>query len=161
MATSQMTDLIHLIKSEASRLRDFMAGLDGASWSARSACDGWRLRDVAAHLTTAADTWADTITRGVAGDADPPQGQSFLTPGDRGSEVTAQRAVDLSNQLGDGLLDEFTAGYDRLFTVLDGLKAEDLGQGLLSPSRAYAHARLRSSAVAGACAPWLGHALRP
>ena len=125
MATSQMTDLIHLIKSEASRLRDFMAGLDEDSWSARSACDGWRLRDVAAHLTTAADTWANTITRGVAGDADPPQGQSFLTPGDRGSEATAQRAVDLSRQLGDGLLDEFTAGYDRLFAILDGLKAED------------------------------------
>ena len=125
MATSQMTDVIHLIKSEASRLRDFMSGLDASQWTARSACDGWQLRDVAAHLTTAADTWASTITRGVAGDADPPAGQAFLAPGDRGSEGTAQRAVELSHQLGDGLLDEFTAGYDRLFVVLDGLKAED------------------------------------
>ena len=92
---------------------------------------------------------------------DPPQGQSFLTPGDRGSEATAQRAVDLSRQLGDGLLDEFTAGYDRLFALLDGLKAEDWEKPCFHrrgpmPMHDYVALRLQELAL-----PRLGHALRP
>ena len=114
MVTTQMMELIRLIRLEASRLRDFLASLDEPSWFARSACDGWLLGDVVAHLTSGADTWGAGITRAVAGDANPPPGQSFLAKGERGSEVTAQRAIEQREKLGGGVLVEFTAGYDRL-----------------------------------------------
>ena len=79
----------------------------------------------AAHLATGADTWAQGITRALGGDSDPPVGQSFLSAGQRGSEATAQRAIETREQLGSRLLDEFTAAYDRLHEVLSGLNAED------------------------------------
>lgn len=34
-------------------MADLLAGLDEAQWEAPSLCDGWRVRDVAAHLTIA------------------------------------------------------------------------------------------------------------
>ena len=74
MASNQMTSVIDLVNSEASRLRDFLAELDERAWSQDSACAGWKVGDVAAHLAIASETWASSLTRAVAGDAGPPAG---------------------------------------------------------------------------------------
>src|SRR5437870_11308432 len=82
--------MIALISAEASDLRDFLASLDTEAWSRPSACAGWTIGDVLAHLTQGASTWSATITRAIAGDANPPPGEQTLRPGERGSEATAQ-----------------------------------------------------------------------
>jgi uncharacterized protein (TIGR03083 family) len=126
MSVREMTEVIGLTNTEASQLRDFMAGLDQEEWAKPSACTGWTVGDVFAHLTQGAHTWSDSIARAVAGDANPPPGQQPLRPGDRGSEVTAQRAIAYRQDAGEeGLLQAFADGYHRLHQVLLGLKPQD------------------------------------
>lgn len=125
MASSQTDLLILTVMNEATRLGDFLAGLDESAWSRDSACEGWVIGDVVAHLAGGAATWADSINRAVAGDADPPEGQEFMAPGQRGSEVTAEAARSSHQQLGMQLMENFRAGYAGLGQVLAGLKAED------------------------------------
>jgi uncharacterized protein (TIGR03083 family) len=121
-----MTDVIDLIGSEASQLRDFMASLDTAAWSRPSACAGWAVGDVFAHVTQSADTWYENIIRAKAGDPSAPPGQQALRPGERGSETTAQRAIALHQDMGaERLLRAFTDGYERLRGVLLELKSAD------------------------------------
>lgn len=39
------------VDTQRADLADFVEGLDDQQWSTPSLCDGWRVRDVAAHLT--------------------------------------------------------------------------------------------------------------
>jgi uncharacterized protein (TIGR03083 family) len=150
-----MTEMIELISAEASQLRDFLAGLDTEEWSRPSACAGWTVGDVVAHLTQGAYTWGEAITRAIAGDFNPPSGQPTLRPGERGSSATAQRAIDFRQEMGEGaLLHAFADGYQQLHQVLLGLQAEDWDKpcfhrrGVL-PTRDYVSIRLQELAIHG------------
>ena len=125
MTSIATTDLIQLVNSEATHLRGFLAGLNEQAWNQDSACAGWKVSDVAAHLTMAAETWADSITRGAAGDSNPPEGQSFFTAGERGSEIISQAAISYHERVGAELLQNYSAGYDRLAQVMSVVRAED------------------------------------
>ncbi len=125
MATSQTRHLSDTVTGEASRLRDFLAGMDAQTWASDSTCDGWTIEDVVAHLAGGAVGRANAIIRAVAGDAGPSEGQSFLTPGERASHPTGQAARASRQQSGTQLLDAFTAGHDRLRKVLGDLGDED------------------------------------
>lgn len=126
MTTAERSQLVDLIHSESSQLRDAMASLDAAAWSRPSACSGWAVGDVLAHLTQGAYTWHDTIVRALTGDANPPPGQRFLHPGERGSEVTAQRAIAFRQEkTAADLLQTFADGYQQLQQVLSRLQPED------------------------------------
>ena len=125
MASNPMGEVIRLVKGEADRLGDFLSGLDGDGWSKDSYCDGWMIGDVVGHLSVGSETWTNSINRAVNGDHNPPQGQSFLPAGERGSDVTAEAARTIYQQQGAQLLDRFKTGYARLAEVLDGLKPED------------------------------------
>jgi uncharacterized protein (TIGR03083 family) len=155
MVTSEISHLTHLVKSEAANLRQFLAELSQEEWLRPSACAGWAVGDVAAHLTQSAYTWSEGITRAQAGDAGPPPGQQPLRPGERGSEVTAQRAIDLRQEKGkDQLLEEFSEGYNRLGQVLQELQPEDWDKpcfhrrGIL-PVRDYVGLRVQELAIHG------------
>jgi uncharacterized protein (TIGR03083 family) len=155
MSPTTMTDVIALISSEASQLRDFAAGLDQEAWSRASACAGWAVGDVFAHLTQGAHTWSEGITRALAGDTSPPPGQQPLRPGERGSESTAQRAIAYCQEMGQAaLLQTFAAGYQRLHQVLLGVHAEDWDKpcfhrrGIL-PIRDYVGLRLQELTIHG------------
>ncbi len=104
MHTTAMTEVIALISAEASQLQDFLAGLRPEEWSRSSACAGWTVGDVVAHLTQGARTWSEAITRARAGDFNPPPGQPPLRPGERGSAATAQRAIDFRQGIGEAAL---------------------------------------------------------
>jgi len=81
---------------------------------------------VCAHLTQGARTWSGAITRAIAGDANPPAGEQMLRPGERGSEVTAQRAIAFRQEIGTATLPQaFAEGYEGLHQVLLGLQAAD------------------------------------
>ena len=124
--TTETIQMPPLIESEAARLRRFLDGLSQEEWLLPSACAGWTVADVAAHLTQGAYTWSEGITRAQAGDAGPPPGQQALRPGERGSEATAQRAIDLRREKGkDELLQQFSDGYASLGRVLGGLQPQD------------------------------------
>ena len=126
METETMSQVIELVNSEAIRLGEFLAGLEQGQWSVPSACEGWTAGDVVAHLAQGGFTWADSITRAVAGDSGPPAGQQALRPGERGSGETAQRAIDFRQDQGPaGLLQSFQEGYARLGQVLETLTPAD------------------------------------
>jgi len=150
-----MTEVVELISAEASQLQDFLAGLRPEEWSSPSACAGWTVGDVVAHLTQGARTWGDAITRARAGDFNPPPGQPPLRPGERGSAATAQRAIDFRQELGEAaLLQAFVSDYQRLHQVLRGLQPEDWSKpcfhrrGVL-PIRDYVGLRLQELAIHG------------
>jgi uncharacterized protein (TIGR03083 family) len=126
MATSQTSDIVETVIGEASRLRDFLSGLDAQTWASDSTCEGWTIEDVVAHLAGNAGGWASNITRAVAGDAGPPEGQSFLPPGEKASHPTGPAARESRRESGTQLLDAFIAGHDRLRKVLESLGDEDL-----------------------------------
>src|SRR5262245_54622490 len=108
MDTTATTEVVGLIRTEATQLQNFMASLDHTAWSRPSACTGWTVGDVFAHVTQGARNWSATITRAMAGDANPPPGEQMLRPGERGSEVTAQRAITFRQEQGEaGLLQAF------------------------------------------------------
>jgi uncharacterized protein (TIGR03083 family) len=125
MASIHTDLLIKTVMNEATRLGDYLAGLDASAWSRDSACDGWVIGDVVAHLAGGAATWANSINRAVAGDSDPPEGQEFMAPGDRGSETIGQAARSSHQQFGMQLMENFRTGYAGLAQVLSGLKADD------------------------------------
>lgn len=154
MASSQMSDVLHIVTSEATRLGTFLSGLAEQDWTRQSACEGWVVGDVVAHLSIAAGTWANSITRAVADDSGPPQGQMFLAPGERGSETTAQAARSAFEQGGTKLLEGFASGYGRLDRVLSTLSAEDWEKPCFHrrgpmPVREYVSLRVQELAVHG------------
>ena len=125
MVSSQTDLLIQTVNNEATRLGDFLTGLDEQMWTRDSACESWVIGDVVAHLAGGAATWANSITRAVAGDSGPPEGQDFMAPGQLGSETIGQAARDSHQQVGMGLMENFRTGYAGLAQVLAGLKADD------------------------------------
>ena len=150
-----MTEMIDLMSFEASQLWDFMARLGQEGWSRPSACAGWTVGDVLAHLTQGARTWRATIARAMAGDANPPPGEQTLRPGERGSEATAQRAIAFRQGMGEAeLLKAFADGYQDLGQVLLDLQAEDWDKpcyhrrGVL-PTRDYVGLRLQELTIHG------------
>lgn len=155
MNTTAMTDVVGLIRTEAAQLQHFMAGLDQAAWARPSACTGWTVGDVFAHVTQGARTWSASITRAMAGDANPPPGEQTLRPGERGSEATAQRAIAFRQELGEaGLLQAFADGYQNLHQVLLGLKPEDWDRPCyhrrgVMPTRDYVGLRLQELTIHG------------
>ncbi len=125
MAANQMDDVIRLVCSEAERLGEFLSGLNETDWAKASYCEGWVIGDVVGHLAGGAENWINSINRAVNGDSNPPEGQTFLAPGDRASNVTADSARNAYRQQGTQLLERFKTGYAQLAEVLGGLKPED------------------------------------
>lgn len=155
MDSREISHMTHLVESEATNLHQFLTKLSQEEWLQPSACTGWTVADVAAHLTQSAYTWSEGITRAQVGDAGPPPGQQALRPGERGSEVTAQRAVELRQEKGkDQLLEDFSNGYARLGQVLRGLQPEDWDKacfhrrGVL-PVRDYVGLRIQELTIHG------------
>jgi len=155
MESGEMTKVVRLIAAEASNLSDFLGRLDQEGWSRDSACGDWMVGDVVAHLTQGASNWATRISSAVEGDANPPQGQRALRPGERGSETTAQQAIDYRQRAGEvELLRSFTDGYQQLNQLLLGLQVEDWEKPCfhrrgLMPVHEYVALRLQELAIHG------------
>lgn len=154
MPGNNMNEVIRLVNAEADRLGEFLSGLDAGDWSKDSYCEGWVIGDVVGHLAGGADSWVNSIGRGVNGDSNPPEGQVFLTPGDRASDVTAQSARAAYRQQGTELLERFKTGYSRLAGTLAGLKADDWDKLCFHrrgpmPIGAYVEVRLQELTVHG------------
>ena len=63
MSTATMTDVMTLIQEEAEHLREFCAALAPEAWGTPSACAGWAVGDVLAHLAQGAQNWSASLGR--------------------------------------------------------------------------------------------------
>jgi len=154
MATSQTNGLVETVIAEAARLQEFLTGLDAQTWASDSTSEGWTIEDVVAHLAGSVDGWATNITRAVAGDAGPPEGQSFLPPGVRASRPNGPAARESQQKSGPQILDDFIAGHERLRNVLGTLRDEDWDKPCfhrrgVRPIKAYLGIQLQELALHG------------
>jgi len=154
MAAKPTDNLVETVVAEASRLQDFLTSLDAQTWASDSTSEGWTIEDVVAHLAGSAGGWATNITRAVAGDAGPPEGQSFLPPRERASHPSGPAARESRQQSGTHILDDFIAGHERLRNVLGTLSEEDWDKPCfhrrgVRPIKAYLGIQLQELALHG------------
>ena len=99
---------IDLLEREAEALLEFLRGLPVAAWQTASACQGWTVADVIGHLTSV--DLSNRLVRGLDGDYSPPEGSPTPERHDEDAFASSiyQRAIDASQRLGDGILDDFT-----------------------------------------------------
>ncbi len=110
---------IRVLQREAEELKEYLSGLTAAAWSHPSACHRWTVADVLSHLGS--QGFARSITRGLAGDISPPEGQPPVAEHneDDFAERIAQRALATRQQQGDGLLDWFNSNLDESVQVFE------------------------------------------
>ena len=108
---------IDLLEREAKMLLDFLGDLPQDSWAADSACEGWTVADVIGHLTSV--DLSTRLLRGLDGDHSPPEGSPAPEQHDEDAFARSiyQRAVDASQQLGGGLLADFTERISETVTL--------------------------------------------
>lgn len=147
-----LSNRIALIRRLAGRIQGFLAGLPEEALCRPSACDLWEVRDVLGHLIGGAERQIDSLRRGLKGDASPPPG---FVPMDAAtlSSTNAQRDIERRERLGDQLLPTFTAHYQELGDLLDGLTPEDWAascwharRGVMAASE-YADLRIQELAI--------------
>ena len=112
------------IHRAAQRLEGFLAALDPDGWTRPSACEGWTVADVVAHLLERGGPIPDQIERGLAGDTSPTPGVSNSPPTseDQFRQDLDRSAVTLRQKLGDRLLEEFAAlnrEFDRVLALVE------------------------------------------
>ena len=108
---------IDLLEHEAQMLLDFLGDLSPDSWAADSACAGWTVADVIGHLTSV--DLSTRLLRGLDGDHSPPEGSPSPEQHDEDAFARSiyQRAVDTSQRLADGLLEDFTQRINETVTL--------------------------------------------
>lgn len=124
--TTPFADKIAVLRDETERISTYLAGLPAASWTQPTACEAWQVQDVVAHLVGVAEFYAGNVTRGLAGDTEPPAGRppaGSITAA-MAADGVALRAVAERKQLGDRLLDQFRTANAHLVELLAGLNPE-------------------------------------
>src|SRR5215813_9002353 len=103
---------VTLIQAEAERLAQYLATLPPDAWRQSSACPGWEVRDVVAHLVEVAEDYQRRIARSVQGEMGPPP--ELALPGTVSDASIAQLAIAYRERLGETLLSTFRARYAQL-----------------------------------------------
>jgi uncharacterized protein (TIGR03083 family) len=114
---------IALMQAEAERLERYLATLTPAAWRQPSACQGWEVRDVVAHLVEVAQDYRCRIARGVQGEIGPHP--EFAPPGTVSDASIAQLAIAYRERLGETLLPTFRAQYAQFSALLAQLGPGD------------------------------------
>jgi uncharacterized protein (TIGR03083 family) len=120
-------DRIRLVQAESERFKHYIHALPADAWSCPSACDGWEVQDVVAHLAGGAEFFAASIARGLEGDTAPlggrrPAGSANAA---QAASMIAQSARALRQRAGDQLLATFDTANDHLNQVFAGLRPQD------------------------------------
>ena len=103
---------------EAERFKVYLASLPPEAWDQPSACEGWTVAHVVAHVTS--QDFTLRLTRGLSGDFSPPEGTPTVAEHDedRFAENIYQRALSSRERLGSQLVGDLTRRLDaaaRLF----------------------------------------------
>ena len=120
------TDHVKVLQAESERIKQYLRALPLEALSKPSACTQWQVQDVIAHLVGVAETYANSVSRGLQGETGPlpgrlPAGQATAATS---AEGIAQRSIAARQTLGDQLLATFDAANDRLNSLLAGLEPE-------------------------------------
>ena len=118
---------VNLVRSEAARLADYMAGRPAAAWDRPTACDRWSAADVVAHLVWIGEFYAIFTERALRGDLSPPpespkDPKYAATPPE---DFYTLKAFEYRRELGDGLRDAFAGRFAELVRVLERLTPDD------------------------------------
>ncbi len=115
------------IARAARRLEGFLRTLGPEEMAGQSACEGWTVADVVAHLVERGGPIPGQIERGLAGDLSPTPGVSDAPPSseDQFRLDLDHSAVALRRELGDGLLPEFARVNREFDRVLALVGADD------------------------------------
>lgn len=109
------------------RIERFLQSLGPDDLSRPSACEGWTVGDVVGHLIERGAPLPDQIERGLAGDLSPTPGFTDDPPvsEDQFRRDLDRRAVELCQELGEGLLAEFARINGEFNRVLALVQPDD------------------------------------
>ena len=141
------------IARAARRLEDFLQTLGPEQLGQQSACEGWTVADVVAHMVERGGPIPNQIERGLAGDLSPTPGVSTAPPDseDQFRVDLAHNAVALRRELGDRLLDEFARvnrEFDRVLALVQPEDWEKLCYHRLRPETVRAKVDIRIAELA-------------
>ena len=116
---------VNVLQAEAESFKTYLSSLPAEAWNQPSACEGWTVADVVAHLT-----WTDigpVIARGLEGDSSPPEGAPAVADHDedRFAENIFRRAIANREQLGDNLLGVLNRRLDESVQVFSTVGTQD------------------------------------
>ena len=120
VAIMDETAKVALVKRLADDIHRRLAAEPAASRRAPSACSEWDVGAVAAHLAGGARRQREAMQRGQAGEGGPPAGETAMPTPDQVQQSNAVSNVQLRDEWGDALLDNFRAGYEALDETLRG-----------------------------------------
>lgn len=109
----ELADRIAVAMSLAANVRTYVGGLEPQQMSRASACAKWRISDVFSHLIGGAERQTESMRRGRAVDAGPPEGFVPMESAEL-SMVNARRDIERREQLGDDILVAFDSAYEEL-----------------------------------------------
>ena len=112
---------VETLRQEVSDFKQRLAAWPPDAWEQPSACQGWTVADVVAHLV--GQDFALRITRGLHGDFSPPEGAPPVTDHDEDqfARNIFQRAFATREQVGDKLLDTLFQRLDESAEVFSGI----------------------------------------
>ena len=111
---------IALIKRLAGDIHGRLAASSADDLNAQSACSGWDVGTVAAHLAGGAVRQQEAMRRGLAGEGGPPEGKTLLATPDQVQAANATSNVQIRHDWGEDLLDNFQQNYEDLDVMLQG-----------------------------------------
>jgi uncharacterized protein (TIGR03083 family) len=118
-------EILGAVEAEMCGLESYLAALSDADLERPSACTGWTIADVVAHLTTDATGYIDLIEQALRGDTAAPSDidPSLLTP-----EGLAEFARSTRRQMGARVREELRRANGAALTLLRRLSPEDWGR---------------------------------
>lgn len=147
-------DRVQVLQAESERIKEYFHALPHTALTQASACSAWQVQDVIAHLIGVAETYANSITRGLQGDSNPPPGRlpAGQSTGSSAATRIAQGSIAARQALGDTLFTAYDAANDRLNALIAGLTPEqrDLPcyhPGGIVPAQNFMDLRLKELAV--------------
>ena len=114
---------VEALRSEYERLARHLRALDADGLAAPSTCEGWSAADVAAHLAWNARLYIRSLGMGLTGEA-PPSAPTAAGAPKITADFVRDRAVELREKLGDGLLQSFEEHNAGFIDMLDDLDSE-------------------------------------
>ncbi|MCH7736044.1 MAG: maleylpyruvate isomerase N-terminal domain-containing protein [Chloroflexi bacterium] len=126
---------LEILRAETEGLADFLGGLPKEAWDLPSACDGWSIADVVAHLTLTRGFSPSRIMRAIQDDASPDDQSPHLRIDDVDPATDAEEAIALSNELGGNLLKEFIKASRGIVDALAKIGPQEWDKTVFRPSR--------------------------
>ena len=127
---------LEILRAETEALEKYLRDLPKEAWEdLPSACDGWCIADVVAHLTLTRGFNPSRILRALQGDASPDDLSPRLVLGDVIPVADAEEAITLRKELGEDLLAEFIKASQGIVTALANVGPQDWDKRVFRPSR--------------------------